>query len=262
MPPRQNMEPEMAKKIEDFRKEVTSAAEHIVFDIFPEKILYLQSYIDKINSPSSDYDLSKASSSTDVTVYPPPSSFTETQTPSQSKRRKLSTGEPTPVNGAGSRPPNDTEYARYPNVVLANKHLRKIHLDMKKEYEELVQLCDKVKLWVNLTMPKIEDGDNLGVQIQEEALSELHRAQETGYNLRDASRTHHIARGKLCSKLIKYPGIEDYAIALEEHDEKQLYVAKQHISDLRNVYAILTDILHKNIQKIRAPKGNNSSAMY
>lgn len=70
----------------------------------------------------------------------------------------------------------------------------------------------------------------LGVQIQEgvfkhnpravkklnkflEVLSELCRSQESAYNIRDSTRQSHIARAKLCSKLIKYPNVEDYKVA-------------------------------------------------
>jgi Proteasome activator PA28, C-terminal len=47
---------------------------------------------------------------------------------------------------------------------------------------------------------------------KQEVLSELHRSQESGYNLRDHPRTNHLNRAKICSKLIKYPNIEDYAV--------------------------------------------------
>jgi len=39
-------------------------------------------------------------------------------------------------------------------------------------------------------------------------------------------------------------------LALKEHDDRQLYIARQNLSDLRNVYAIMTDIVHKNITKV------------
>lgn len=45
-----------------------------------------------------------------------------------------------------------------------------------------------------------------------EVLSELLRSQESAYNIRDAARQHHLARAKICSKLIKYPHIEDYTV--------------------------------------------------
>jgi hypothetical protein len=41
-----------------------------------------------------------------------------------------------------------------------------------------------------------------------------------------------------------------YQIGLQEHDEKTLYVARQNLNDLRNIYAVLFDILNKNIQKV------------
>jgi len=147
-------------------------------------------------------------------------------------------------------------------VFHANRHLASVHETLKKECEQLIDLTDKVKLWINLTMPKIEDGDNFGVQIQEEVLSELHRSQESGYNMRDSVRQNHLNRAKICSKIIKYPHLEDYALALKEHDDKQLYIARQNLSDLRNVYSVVTDILHKNITKLRTPKGNNGVNLY
>lgn len=40
-------------------------------------------------------------------------------------------------------------------------------------------------------------------------------------------------------------------LALKEHDEKQLYIARQNLHDLRSIYAVITDMLHKNIEKVR-----------
>ena len=48
--------------------------------------------------------------------------------------------------------------------------------------------------------------------LSEEVLNELHRSQEVAYNLRDQARQNYVTRGKLCSKIIKYPHIEDYTV--------------------------------------------------
>jgi|SRR5712671_5613754 len=45
-----------------------------------------------------------------------------------------------------------------------------------------------------------------------EVLNELHRSQESGYNMRDNVRQHFLNRAKICSKIIKYPHLEDYAV--------------------------------------------------
>ncbi|KAG2045069.1 proteasome activator pa28 REG alpha beta subunit [Suillus americanus] len=229
-----SMSKEVAKSIEDFRAKVAEAAEGIVFQ--------------STNTDDSPYQISQAAASTDTTIYPPPSS-TEKNGPSSNKRKRNEDGSAAPAHL------NETVNARYPELVHANKLILKLHETVKLECAQLSDSCDKVKLWVNLTMPN-------GVQIQEEVLSELLRSQESAYNIRDAARQHHLARAKICSKLIKYPHIEDYTLGLKEHDEKQFFFTRQNLIDIRNVYAVLTDILHKNIAKIRAPKGNNGVGLY
>jgi len=256
------VDPDVAEKLLAFRGRIATTAEEIVFKIFPAKILELQAWVEETNDVASDLHISQASSSTDTTIYPAPAVVVNDERSPKKRKRTTSATDAHSNGGEARADANPSNYVVYSQLIHANAHVRKVHLELKKEFEELIDLCDKVKLWVNLTMPKIEDGDNFGVQIQEEALNELHRAQESGYNLRDACRTHHLTRAKIAAKLIKYPNIEDYALALQDHDEKQLFMARQHLIDLRNVYAILTDILHKNIQKIRAPKGNNSASMY
>ncbi|KAH0838143.1 proteasome activator pa28 REG alpha beta subunit [Lanmaoa asiatica] len=234
---------------EAFRAGIASVAEDIVFRIFPAK---LSTIIESANAPESPYNLTQAPASTDPRVYPPPG-IPDVNGPF-SKRKRVEDGV-VPLA-------NDIANARYPELVHANKHILKLQETIKAECAQLSDSCDKVKLWVNLTMPKIEDGDNFGVQIQEEVLSELLRSQESAYNIRDSVRQNYLARAKICTKLIKYPNVEDYTLALKEHDEKQLFFARQNLTDIRNVYAVMTDILHKNITKIRSPRGNNRVGLY
>ncbi|KAL5639333.1 hypothetical protein ACGC1H_006743 [Rhizoctonia solani] len=249
------VDPAVAEQLKVFHETVSKRAEDIVFKKFPQKVRTLNQKIEQCSSGGSALHSSSAESTTDATVHAPPA---ESEPPT--KKRRHENGDSMAVGGAAEVAEGGP---RFVGRMVANHKLRSVHDDLKQEYMELVDLCDKVKLWVNLTMPKIEDGDNFGVQIQEEVLNELHRAQDSGYNLRDAvSKSHHINRAKICSKILKYPHVEDYAIALREHDEKQFYMALRNLIDLRNIYAVLTDVIHKNFQKIRAPKGNNGAAMY
>ena len=71
----------------------------------------------------------------------------------------------------------------------------------------LVSQPDKITL-----IFMIFSGDNFGVQIQEEVLNEIHRSQESAYNLRDAARQHSLQRAKICSKVVKYPHVEDWTV--------------------------------------------------
>ncbi|KAH8990177.1 proteasome activator pa28 REG alpha/beta subunit [Lactarius hatsudake] len=249
------LDTESAAKIEEFRKSVEADAQDVIFRVFPSKILELQNLIKSTSSPSSPFHQSHATECTDLKVYPPPSPSNSAGESDKKKRKRE-------VEESNSHVSSDIQHARFPNVFHANRHIAAVHEALKKECEQLIELTDKVKLWINLTMPKIEDGDNFGVQIQEEVLNELHRSQESGYNMRDCVRQNHLNRAKISSKIIKYPHLEDYGLALKEHDDKQLYIARQNLSDLRNVYAVVTDMLHKNITKLRSPKGNNGVSLY
>ncbi|KAG8698164.1 hypothetical protein FRC09_007393 [Ceratobasidium sp. 395] len=147
------VDPAVADQLKTFHESVTKRAEEIVFKVFPQK------KIEKASAPDSQYHWSNAEASSDATVYPPPS----TAEPPTKKRRHENgdaTAASTPIEHGEGGP-------RFSNRIVANQQLRSVHDELKKEYMELIDLCDKVKLWVNLTMPKIEDGDNFGVQIQE-----------------------------------------------------------------------------------------------
>ncbi|KAL4269278.1 PA28 family protein [Pleurotus pulmonarius] len=245
---------EAARKLEEFRTSVAHKGEDIVFNVFPNKIIELHQIIQTYSNVDSPFNMSHAKK-TDTTVYPPPSHLDAEDSHTKKRRR---TADGSPENGDM----HHTPHPKYPDLVHSNEHISLLHETVKKECDQLADLSDQVKLWINLTMPKIEDGDNFGVQVQEEVLAELMRAQDSAHNVRDAARQDHLQRAHICSKLIKYPHVEDYAASLREHDEKQLYFIRQHLIDIRNIYAVLTDLIHKNISKIRAPKGNNGMGLY
>ncbi|EDO29241.1 predicted protein, partial [Nematostella vectensis] len=48
---------------------------------------------------------------------------------------------------------------------------------LKPKIQTLMEKCNLVKMWIQLLIPRIEDGNNFGVSIQEEALSEVQRIE-------------------------------------------------------------------------------------
>ncbi|TFY75996.1 hypothetical protein EWM64_g8013 [Hericium alpestre] len=262
------LDKETSKKIEQFHQNVTTEAEDVIFRVFPSKIFELQELIASTSSPSSPFNLSRAKESTDPTVYPPPTVKSEEP---DTKKRKLDS-----VTANGTRYV-ELEHARYPNLLVTNKQLTEAQDIVKRECEKLAELCDKVRLWINISMPRVSisryianianerhfaSGDNFGVQVQEDVMSELQRSQDSCYNMRDSARQGHLNRAKICSKIIKYPHIEDYAIALKEHDQKHIYFARQSVIEICNIYAVAMDVLHKNMIKLRKPKGDNVAGLY
>ncbi len=69
-----------------------------------------------------------------------------------------------------------------------------------------------------------------------------------------------ITRAKLAAKTLKYPFVEDYLQSIHELDEKEFFNLRLCVLDLRNNYAILQDMIVKNIEKLKKPRGGNHMA--
>lgn len=64
-----------------------------------------------------------------------------------------------------------------------------------------MEMCNTIKVWIQLNIPRIEDGNNFGVSIQEETVNELGRAEDSGLNVLDNLWKFHVSRAKLISKV-------------------------------------------------------------
>ena len=69
-------------------------------------------------------------------------------------------------------------------------------------------------------------------------------------------------RGKMISKVIKYPSISDYRRCIEELDSKQFVSLRFMLSENRNHYCTMADLINKNMEKIRKPRSSHSAPMY
>ncbi|XP_078571988.1 proteasome activator complex subunit 3-like isoform X3 [Branchiostoma floridae x Branchiostoma japonicum] len=147
-------------------------------------------------------------------------------------------------------------------MVTCNTKLTKIIEVMKPEIRTLVEKCNMLKMWVQLLIPRIEDGNNFGVSIQEDTLGELRQYESEAAAYLDQISRYFITRGKLVSKVAKYPHVEDYRRAVEEMDEKEFISLRLVCCELRNSYAALHDLIVKNIEKIKMPRTNNTESLY
>jgi len=90
---------------------------------------------------------------------------------------------------------------------------------------EFIEQLNSVKMWIQLNIPRIEDGNNFGVSIQvwskpkppsqftklshlqEETLNELTRAEDTAFANLDNIAKYFVTRAKLVSKVRKKSGL-------------------------------------------------------
>lgn len=63
-------------------------------------------------------------------------------------------------------------------------------------------------------IPKIEDGNNFGVSIQEDTLAEVQSVESEAAAFFDQISRYFITRAKIVSKVAKYPHIDDYRRAV------------------------------------------------
>lgn len=56
-------------------------------------------------------------------------------------------------------------------------------------------------MWVSLLIPKIEDGNNFGVSVQEDTLSEIQQVEVEATSYLDQISRYYVSRGKLISKV-------------------------------------------------------------
>jgi hypothetical protein len=133
---------------------------------------------------------------------------------------------------------------------------------LKANILEFIEHLTSVKIWIQLNIPRIEDGNNFGVTIQEETLSELSRAEEAAFATLESAPKYFLLRAKYLTKMLKYPGVTDYRNAVYELDEKEYVNQCMTIKELRNNYSILHDMISKNWDKIRKPRSESSMSLY
>ncbi|VDP09307.1 unnamed protein product, partial [Soboliphyme baturini] len=121
-------------------------------------------------------------------------------------------------------------------VVSSNSHIIEMTEIVKPVVREAVESVNKVKMWILFLIPRIEDGNNFGVSIQEDTLSEVRTVEAEAASFLDQISRYLVARGKLVSKVAKYPHVEDYRKAIVDLDEKEFINLRLVLMEVRNHY--------------------------
>eukprot|EP00124_Ichthyophonus_hoferi_P000446 Ihof_evm17s16 gene=Ihof_evmTU17s16 len=197
------------EKVKELKESLAERAQTIILDLMPSKILQLDALFLASTSTNLIQDRPPANIDTSFFTYKDlqqlkPVDEEEPQEPN-AKKRKLDSDEPT------------GDITHVPTNHVVSELLR----ILKMEILLLIEYCNTVKIWIQLNIPRIEDGNNFGVSIQEETVNELSRAEDSGFTVLESITKYFVMRAKLVSKVRKYPGIMDYQISIAELDEKE-----------------------------------------
>lgn len=251
------------EQVQDLKEQMKERAEKIVFNLMPKKIIQLSALFKKIDENIANTsepivtDLFSIESLGKVRSLDLEHSISELKKVNeeteehQSKKRKADEA----IDDS-----SDIKKRKSDIDVPCNKLIVKTLKVIKMEILQLIEYCNAVKIWIQLNIPRIEDGNNFGVSIQEDSVSELSRAEDSGFNILESITKYYVTRGKLVSKIMKYPNIYDYRESVVELDQKEYVSLKLCCADLRNNYAILHDVITKNWEKIKKPRSTNNTA--
>ena len=258
---------EIKTKIENIQKKMDTKFEQYINDDIPNKIIELnklsqkvpnlfnESLPIKVNIINNKHDKNNKNNKKSLVISPP------------RKRRKLSKNNDDDDNNDNNDNEDEeqriwfkksqrtlSEIARLETNVEINESMNKISNLISNEIIEMINITTKMKMSISLKIPSIQEGNNFGVEIQEDIVDDLSRAENGALDAIDQISNYYQIRSKSISKILKWPFLDDYRIALNKFDISHLAVLKSMAVDLRNSYIILHDTITKNMEKLKNPR--------
>ncbi|PAV92101.1 hypothetical protein WR25_05767 [Diploscapter pachys] len=255
----------MAKKensnngmLDEYKKKLFNEAERLVKDEFPRKVL---EFDEMLKSKRLQYDrLSTILPDSELNIPVPQPNHPNSSPQSapavaNAKKRKIDNSTEANVNGTAV-------YGFMHGSVPCNVSLGELMDEIRPKLREAVENVNTVKMWITLLIPRIEDGNNFGVGIQEEMLAEVRNVEGEAASFLDQMSRYFTSRGKLITKIAKYPHVLDYRRAVLDMDEKQFLNIRLVILEMRNHFSSLHDMILKNLEKIKKPRNSHVEHLY
>uniref|UniRef100_A0A182N1I3 Proteasome activator PA28 C-terminal domain-containing protein n=1 Tax=Anopheles dirus TaxID=7168 RepID=A0A182N1I3_9DIPT len=244
------------RKVQQYKDNLISRAETLIVKEFPERIVRLNTLLETPQfSKRSFTDVYQ-----DLNIPVPEPIVMDSEAPGGKRTRTNSNVTPSsPVTAEG----NGTKVHALPSGrVECNKPITELIAIVKPAIRVLVEDSNLLKMWISFMIPKIEDGNNFGVSIQEDTLAEIQSVETEAAAFFDQISRYFVSRAKVVSKVAKYPHIDDYRRAVAELDEKEYLSLWLVLSEIRNRYCSLHDIVIKNMEKLKKPRSSNADSLY
>ncbi|XP_043835969.1 proteasome activator complex subunit 2 isoform X2 [Dromiciops gliroides] len=228
---------EARRQVDVFRQNLFQEAEEFLSVFLPQKIIQLNQLLkeDSFNV----VDLTSLRAPLDIPIPDPPPKDDEMETDKQEKKE---------VPKCGFLPGNEKVLALLDQV--------------KPEVRTLKEKCILVITWIQHLIPKIEDGNDFGVAIQEKVLERVAAVKTKVESFQTTIAKYFSERGDAVAKASKETHVMDYRALVHERDEAVYGELRAIVMDLRSFYAELYHIINSNLEKITNPKGEEKPSMY
>ncbi|KAL7857508.1 hypothetical protein SRHO_G00164070 [Serrasalmus rhombeus] len=231
---------ENAVKVDNFRKTLYQQAEDLFSNHIPLKISRLDNLLQSDEFCVSD--LTTLHAPLDIPIPdPPPPEDEEMETDKNEEEKK--------------KPPKC-------GFIKGNEKIIKLLDIVKPEITSLKETIITVACWISHLIPKIEDGNDFGVAVQEKILERIAAVKTKVEGFQTNINKYFSERGDAVAKASKETHVMDYRALVHEKDEATFSEIRVIVLDIRGFYAELYDIISKNLEKVTNPKGEEKPSMY
>lgn len=229
-------------KVENFRQQLYKEIDNLFCNVIPQKIVYLDGLLkDEVFT-----DTSSLQAPLDIPIPDPPSEEEEMETDKPEGDEKKKKKKIPPKCG----------------FIVANEKITKLLELVKPEIYAFRETMINASCWIHHLIPKIEDGNDFGVAIQEKILERIAAVQTKMDALLPNINKYVSERGDSVAKASKETHVMNYRSLVHEKDRDMFTDLRVMLLDIRGLYTELYDVINKNLDKVTNPKGEEKSSMY
>ncbi|XP_026148452.1 proteasome activator complex subunit 2 isoform X1 [Mastacembelus armatus] len=233
-----------AVKVDSFRQSLYNEAENLFSNYIPLKIIQLDGLLRE--DALSISDMSSLHALLDIPIPDPPSPDEEEMETDKNEDDAKKKKKPAPKCG----------------FIKGNEKIMILLDKVKPEIVALRETILTVSCWIQHLIPKIEDGNDFGVAIQEKILERIAAVKTKVDGFQTNINKYFSERGDAVAKASKETHVMDYRSLVHEKDEAIYSEIRVIVLDIRGFYAELYDIICKNLEKVINPKGEEKPSMY
>lgn len=227
---------ETREKMGLFKESLFKEGEEFLFKFLPAKIFQLDQFLKEDSMNVQDLETLRAP--LDIPIPDPPPKDEEMEVDKEKKE-----------------PPKC-------GYLKGNERIISLLDRVKPEVREFKEKCILITTWIQYMIPKIEDGNDFGVAVQEKVLERITALKTKAETFQTTIAKYFLERGDAVAKASKDTHVMDYRCLVHEKDEAVYREMKTILLDIRGFYAELYHILSKNLEKLINPKGEEKSSMY
>ncbi|XP_019730333.1 proteasome activator complex subunit 2 [Hippocampus comes] len=229
---------ENAARVETFHQAMSNEAKNLFSTVIPSKILQMDALLQDVCVT----DMSSLKAPLDIPIPDPPPADEDMETNEDEEKKKKKK----PTCG----------FIKSHEIILA------LVGRLKPEIVSLRETIITVTSWIQHLIPKIEDGNDFGVAIQEKILERIAAVKTKVEGFQTNLNKYLLERGDAVAKASKDTHVMDYRSLVHDKDVAIYSDIRMIILDLRSFYVELYDMISKNMDKVTNPKGEEKPSMY